>query len=189
MFSERIYTDLVRTFLFMDEKIKKDLDSILKEEKIIIRKFYKEIEPEFEFRAFVKDNKLTALTQYFKSCYNPFIKENKKKILNSIEDKLQEVIKKLNTKENFVVDFVYPKKEGEEVKVIELNPFSNQTNAGLFSWRDEEEKKILNGELEFEFRIQENPISKDEMRKMLSQDIREMIELIEKENQSLCILS
>jgi hypothetical protein len=53
----------------MDEKLKKNLESDFQGEKIIIRRFYQEIEPQLEFRAFVKDLKLTALTQYFKSCY------------------------------------------------------------------------------------------------------------------------
>jgi hypothetical protein len=163
----------------MDEKLKKDLESDFQGEKIIIRRFYQEIEPQFEFRAFVKDIQLTALTQYFKSCYNPYIVENKKTILEAIQKKLVEVIKLLNTKENFVVDFAYSEKE---VMVIELNPYSTQTNAGLFDWKVEKEKKIILGESPFEFRINELPIEKEEMRKMLSKDIRELIETLEKEN-------
>jgi hypothetical protein len=44
--SKRIYYDLTNTLLLLPEKLKKNGEHILENEKIVIRKFFQNIEPE-----------------------------------------------------------------------------------------------------------------------------------------------
>lgn len=131
---------------------------------------------------------MTALTQYFKSCYYKFIPQNKDKILKGIQAKLKELTKVLNTDKDFVVDFVY---SDDEIMIIELNPYGMETASGLFSWRDETDKKVLLGESPFEFRILEKPLTKEEERSSFSKDIRDLLETIDHEHlkDSNCLIN
>jgi len=66
------------------------------------------------------------------------------------------------------------------VFVVELNPFNNYDNAGtggsLFQWRGED-RKILDGDRPFEFRILEKP--REELSQMLFPDWVSLIEKAE----------
>lgn len=174
--SERIYTDLFRSLLFLDEKLKKQKNAEMPRQQIIVRKYY-ETKPEFEFRAFVVNGKMTALTQYFSSVYVEEVKIQKSQIEKQIRTCFEQVQKTLNTSENYSIDFTFGR--DEKVYIIELNPFSEQTAPGLFNWRQDE--CILKGVGgSFEFRIVEKEFSKEEGRKKMNQEIQKILEEIDK---------
>ena len=74
----------------------------------IVRKFY-EIEIDMEFRGFVFNGKLTALSQYNYLVHSQLLNENKSKICQLIEEFYNnEVGKKLTNEKylsNFIIDF------------------------------------------------------------------------------------
>jgi len=114
---------------------------------IIVRE-WKQITELFEFRGFVNNNKLTALTHYFKFCY---AKEIEARALE-LEEKIKtffnkEIANKLKEIEPYTIDFALL---GNKIIVVELNAFGEKINAGLFDWNKDLE--VLTGNSTFEFR-------------------------------------
>jgi len=98
------------------------------------------IEPWQEFRGFVKGRMLVGLSQYNYIINETFpeIKENEDRIVWSIQMKM-EVIKELLPTDDVIIDFIYSNEQFgneivNEVKVLELNPFSIYTDPCLFNW-------------------------------------------------------
>jgi hypothetical protein len=122
--------------------------------KIIIRKWVS-IPPSMEFRGFVHEKKLTALSQYFHIVYFPDLPPQKELIQSRIFH-LFEQIKDIIPVNNFIIDFGVVE---DKVLVIELNPFHDYegcgTDPGLFDWKID--RKIVDGEAPFEFRVREEP--------------------------------
>lgn len=133
----------------------------------LIVNIYVIVNPQLEFRAFVHNNQLTAISQY--DCilsllfllshfdifaylsYYPYLVTNKakiqKQILSFFINTLQPALQSYG---NYVVDFFVgeEEKEGESnVKVVELNSFESWTGGCLFSWTTDRDI-ILNGPLE-----------------------------------------
>ncbi|KAL0476711.1 hypothetical protein AKO1_006159 [Acrasis kona] len=197
--SERVYTDLTRTLLFLDEKHKKNYDHVLEEQSLVLRLFHVMSTPQYEFRIFVKNNGeeyiTTAITQYFKTCRfseemltESNLKHLKTLIVNSCNRVHQIMHQK--TSENYVLDVAYDK-ECDTLHVIELNPFSEATSAALFDWNKPEDKKILLGEAPFEFRVLLENVSRRETRSQLSKEVRNMLDEmfpIEEKKKEKCIL-
>jgi len=122
--------------------------------KVIIRE-WKEITIENEFRGFVFNKQLTALSQYFDTCYFETLKQNNAAIEKTLKQFFEDKIRpRIQFKNNFIIDFCIT--TNKEVLLIELNPFLTTTDSVLFSWKND--KKILTGEKEFEFRVLERPI-------------------------------
>lgn len=118
---------------------------------IVVRE-WNEISPEYEFRGFVYNKKLTAITHYYKFCYVRDILEQKAKYLTIMQNYYEKISPLLP--DNCVLDFcIFPKTE--TVCVVELNPWSVHASSAKFNW--DEDMKILTGESEFEFRISEKP--------------------------------
>jgi len=111
--------------------------------KIIVREF-KPMDPSMEFRVFIFKRKITAISQYCYHLYFPHLVKNKniyKEKIEAFYDQVKDII----PQELCVMDvLILP---DDEIKIIELNPFYNDTGACLFSWI--EDKDILrNGPLE-----------------------------------------
>jgi hypothetical protein len=112
-------------------------------QQVVVREWSPLLRQEYEFRAFVHQNKLTAITQYNQYCYYPRQVAERAHILatlteyweGSVRDKLVEFY------ENYVVDFAIL--EGGGVVVIELNPFDKFTGGGLFVWENTSDFKQL----------------------------------------------
>ncbi|KAL6078085.1 Cell division cycle protein 123 [Balamuthia mandrillaris] len=141
--SERSHEDLLLALEFPEEW----------DMKVIIRKWVN-IHPSMEFRGFVCHKKFTALSQYFHIAYFPQLKQQRNSILANITEcyaKVQDLI----PVDSFIVDFAVL--NDGQVLVIELNPFHNYegcgTDAGLFNWALD--RKIVDGEAPFEFRVRE----------------------------------
>ena len=108
--------------------------------------------PGMEFRGFVYDNKLNAVSQYDDVLYYPNVVRYKEVICTRIKAFFEQHVKEaLQEHKNYVVDFfVGP----EKVFLIEINPFHNGAGACLFTWREHREV-FMNGP--FEFRVVESP--------------------------------
>lgn len=108
--------------------------------------------PGMEFRGFVYNNKLNAVSQYDDVVYYPNVTRHKEVICTRIKAFFEQHVKEaLQEHKNYVVDFfVGP----TDVYIIEINPFHNGAGACLFTWREHREL-FMNGP--FEFRVVQSP--------------------------------
>jgi hypothetical protein len=88
--------------------------------KIIVRE-WKHIQPEWEFRAFIFNNVMTSITQYWSSCYVPQMKAAKEKIGAMMKEFWSTTLKPLIKIEDYTIDFVIDPSTWK-MWVIELNP-------------------------------------------------------------------
>jgi hypothetical protein len=111
-----------------------------------------------EFRGFVFDGHLTAVSQYFIGVHFPELVEQEQTILALIQ-KLFEEIKHLVPVQpaEYVLDIAVDLQH-QRAFVIELNPFGKPDGMGtgccLFKYSDPHDSAILFGDAPFEFRIQ-----------------------------------
>ncbi|KAF0971912.1 hypothetical protein FDP41_009608 [Naegleria fowleri] len=107
---------------------------------IIIREWV-EIPIQHEFRSFVKNGKLTAISQYFDTCYFPELVLHASEIKEKLIDFFNTHIGSSIPMKDYICDFAIS--SDGKVYVVELNPFSSTTDACLFSWS--KDSSILNG--------------------------------------------
>eukprot|EP00026_Physarum_polycephalum_P011495 Phypoly_transcript_11725.p1 GENE.Phypoly_transcript_11725~~Phypoly_transcript_11725.p1 ORF type:complete len:383 (+),score=41.64 Phypoly_transcript_11725:21-1169(+) len=135
--------DEAMSLLLNSQRVNDDLCYILNrfsenwKMQIIIREFV-ELDPSYEFRGFVCNKVLTALTQYNELCFYPHIQGREVELANRIVTFFLTVRDHIpfNT---CVVDFIIL---GDEIKIIELNPFGEMCGGSLFQWS---ERNILQG--------------------------------------------
>jgi len=140
--SDRIQGDMKE---FVEGQVKSDFNVVVRE--------FRTFAPEMEFRGFVYNKKLTALTQYNEFCYFPFLKSHTQEIVNKIEKDFEAMIKAIPLT-NYIVDFVLAPQNDSlssstaeleqdpnlrnldklKVFIVELNPFAEFAGAGLFDW-------------------------------------------------------
>jgi len=121
-------------------------------EHFVIRKWV-DIDVDMEFRGFVHNNTLNALSQYNHLTYFPRLVEMREKIQNLITHFFEKEAKPRleGTFSQYVIDFAITGPSFEKIWVIELNPFLPTTDGALFSW--ERERQILEcGPFEFRLR-------------------------------------
>lgn len=114
--SQRIYEDLQKNTGFGEK---------LYESKIILREWNEEmIElPQFEFRCFVHEKKLNAISQYFCDFKFDDLIAQKEEILKKINEFFNGFCIERIPHPSFVVDFFVSPTKG--VTIIEINPFHN----------------------------------------------------------------
>ncbi|XP_065886483.1 uncharacterized protein [Dysidea avara] len=121
---------------------------------ISVRKWNPDIAryPGMEFRGFVYNNELNAVSQYDDVVYYSNVTRHKEVICTRIKAFFEQHVKEaLQEHKNYVVDFfVGP----SNVYIIEINPFHNGAGACLFTWREHREI-FMNGP--FEFRVVQSP--------------------------------
>jgi hypothetical protein len=150
------------------ERIQGDLDEAVKEATIgggsasslnlIVREFV-DFDTSKEFRGFVHKGRFTALTQYNELCFFPDVVLEKERIKSVVGLFMHDLNLDIPGLDSYVVDLVML--DDGSVRIIELNPFAEFAGAGLFSWLNEADRKILKGRTEnilggylnFEFRI------------------------------------
>ncbi|KAH3755995.1 cell division cycle protein 123-like [Pelomyxa schiedti] len=110
---------------------------------VLVRK-WEQIDPSMEFRVFVHNGMLTAITQYLHSCFFESLVSEKQHIKEKIVQFFDQVLKdKLRPLyKSYVID-LYIRDSGE-VRVIEINPFWNKTSSALFGW-DKDRDIIASG--------------------------------------------
>jgi len=126
---------------------------------IIIRE-WNYIDPSMEFRAFVHDGKLTAVSQYITVCYFENLVKHKKEIQQKIGKFFEEIREPLSKRyRSYVIDFGIVDDElrhhdeddhEQVVKVIEINPFWHYAGPSLMNWEEDRDiiatgKDTLNG--------------------------------------------
>ena len=168
---ERVFHDLNLAMLKQGEE---DLEI-----QCTVRKWDHSIDPLWEFRMIVKDYVPSALTQYHKSVVIPRAKTYKSFLEKRILAEFEGIKDKLSTElRDYTIDFAVVLKDAslqnvpiedgldreEEIKedpvdrvfLIEINHEPPSAGTALFNFRDDEDRKILNGEKPFEFRVLEN---------------------------------
>lgn len=146
--SERVYQDLLLAAVNRPE---------VYDENFVIRKFIP-IDVDMEFRGFVYNGKLTALSQYNYMIYSERLVAKKeaiaKQILDFFNRSVQPKLTSAGFPGEFIIDFAVCNAEADEdswkLWVIELNPFLSSTDGAMFSW--EHERHLLTGEDGFHFR-------------------------------------
>ncbi|XP_052091825.1 cell division cycle protein 123 homolog [Mytilus californianus] len=167
--SERVFQDLLLAVKHKDNF----------NENFIIREFV-DIDVDMEFRGFVFDGELNALSQYNYLLFSKRLNDKKEEISCKIREFFNSVVKpRLKAGkyflQNFVIDFAVTSsgKKGalDKLWVIEINPFLNTTDGALFSW--EKERDILEGKQGFQVRIVQQ--AKPGSLTMMPQSIRELL--------------
>ncbi|KAF7658341.1 hypothetical protein LDENG_00013950 [Lucifuga dentata] len=128
--SDFITHDLVHPFVQCSDQ--DSPDPVINYE-LVLRK-WSELIPGGEFRCFVKENKLIAISQRDYTQYYPHILEHKEKISQAIQDFFSRNIQYKFLDEDSVLD-VYIDSKGK-VWLIDLNPFGEVTDSLLFTWEE-----------------------------------------------------
>ena len=153
--SSRVISDLR---IFLTESEGRDWFDI----KVVVRQFMDDLDIADEFRGFVHNGKLTALSQYQTECYFPNLVAHSGEIAATIQRFFNdELLPKLPdwAREGAVIDFAVI---GHKVFVVELNPFTTCSGACLFDW--EKDHDVLFGTREFEIRVVKEPLDHMEAR-------------------------
>jgi len=168
--SERIYVDILQAFDASAEGIPESKRCSWDLE-LCVRKWETNLREDLEFRGFVKNYELIALSQYNTFVSYPNVVSNKSNIENVIrkffKEKVKSCLQSLHMP-NTVVDFaILVEVEGNfsrssqrlsprlpfsasslassRVVVIELNPFNKRTGGALFTWLSDNELEVTEG--------------------------------------------
>jgi gamma-glutamylcyclotransferase (GGCT)/AIG2-like uncharacterized protein YtfP len=140
--SERVFTDLHDWIRYGEP------------EQVVLRQWQPNMSMEYEFRAYVNNNQLNAISQYDHYCVYP----NLTRMKDTIQEKILTLWEKVHPyvgESSYVIDFAYLEKE-DKLIVIECSPFRTCTGAALFSWKDD--KQVMeNGPLEFRIKTEYHP--------------------------------
>lgn len=161
--SSRVFLDLKRA---MDAKFA--VNCVIRE--------YRLLPPCSEFRVFVVQGKITAVSQYIDCLFFPQLNVEQ---LRSVLLDFQEAVFKKHAAElpiAFVADMSV---ENDRCTIIELNPFIHKTGAALFDWNADKEI-LLNGDCVIRLTSEQDALKKA---KREFQGIREEMEEAAKRNQ------
>ncbi|XP_055958440.1 cell division cycle protein 123 homolog isoform X2 [Patella vulgata] len=100
---------------------------------LVLRKWI-DIQPGMEFRCFVRDNNLIAISQRHHTQFYEFIGKECKEIVTDIMFFYEENIKGKFLDESFVFD-VYRKEKGMVI-LLDFNPFGHVTDSQLYKWKE-----------------------------------------------------
>uniref|UniRef100_A0A673B0E3 Translation initiation factor eIF2 assembly protein n=1 Tax=Sphaeramia orbicularis TaxID=375764 RepID=A0A673B0E3_9TELE len=128
--SDFITHDLTQPFLQCSDQ--DSPDPVINYE-LVLRK-WSELIPGGEFRCFVKENKLIAISQRDYTQYYQHILKQEEPVCQAIQDFFSQHIQYNFLDEDFVFD-VYRDSQGR-VWLIDLNPFGEVTDSLLFSWEE-----------------------------------------------------
>jgi len=120
---------------------------------LIVREWDPNLHPEWEFRVFVNNNRLTSATQYNPLCFVPQITENEAKVKQCIVDFI-EMVKGAITESTYTIDLALsPEITVESTKIIEINAPPPLAGTGLFKWDIEADRKQIREGEHFELRV------------------------------------
>jgi hypothetical protein len=134
--------------LLASERILDDLELALEDtnkwnQKLVIRKWVCDLPLSAEFRGFVRNGTLTALSQYFAPCFFQELQGKE----SDVEVKCKSLLEKIKhlIPSSVVCDFAVL---ADRVLVIELNPFNDYEGCGtsscMFDWK--KDRLVLDGE-------------------------------------------
>jgi len=159
--SYRIWQDITATIQTKVNVDENDDSGI----KIVVRE-WAGISPSLEFRGFVYNGTLNAITSYNRVVCWEGVPERKEEIKNLIVSYWDTIKHRFNESLNkFIIDFAIL--ENNDVTIVELNDFNDYEGCGahaeLFDWNDD--KDILTGKAPFEIRLVEHPLPKHDLEK------------------------
>ena len=131
--------------LLSSERIHFDLNDWIQEggkEMLALREFCEDLCDDLEFRAFIYDNKLTAITQYDHYIKFDHIIQNKDKYQKMIHDYWNKNIKNRIKTPNYSIDFAII---NDKVISIEMSPFMKSTGPCCLKWEIDFEE-MMHGE-------------------------------------------
>lgn len=99
---------------------------------LVLRKWF-DLNPALEFRCFVKDRTLIAISQRDYLKYYTFLEELKDSLGYEIEEFFENYLQDSFPDENFCFD-VYIPEPYDRVYLIDINPFAPSTDPLLFTW-------------------------------------------------------
>lgn len=140
--SERVHSDMLDWLWFGEP------------EQVVLRGWKKEISVDYEFRCYVFNGKLCAISQYDHYCCYPYLYPRKAEFEAKIK-KLWANIHSHVGVDAYCMDFCYLPSRDDFV-LIELSPFLPCTGAHAFRWTNKNDNAILHGIQPFEFRLIES---------------------------------
>ncbi|XP_062012647.1 uncharacterized protein LOC133729179 [Rosa rugosa] len=120
---------------------------------LALRKWYPSLQPEMEFRCFVRNQNLVGISQREATTFYPSLLESKEHLGVLIEDFFMENLRSRFESENYTFD-VYVVKD-ERVKVMDFNPWGAFTLPLMFTWEELEQNDNEQGD-GVDFRIVES---------------------------------
>lgn len=165
----RSTAQIIRSFV-NSERILQDMNVALQRldrfnENVVVRRWI-DIAIDMEFRGFVSNGRLTALSQYNHVLYSERVVTLQSEILHLIETTFNSHIKQLLAPkfQSYVIDFALTggpfahssssSNDPPRLYTIELNPFMPSTDGALFSWRNDGEQLRNGTQVEFRVRRQ-----------------------------------
>ncbi|XP_060603753.1 cell division cycle protein 123 homolog [Ruditapes philippinarum] len=107
---------------------------------LVLRK-WQELNPAYEFRCFVKDNKLIGISQRHNDMYYKFIPENRQEIISDIQAFYYHIVKDNFPDKSYCFD-VYRRCQGK-LLLLDFNPFGRVTDGLLYTWEELESDDLL----------------------------------------------
>ncbi|SCU92728.1 LANO_0E01904g1_1 [Lachancea nothofagi CBS 11611] len=156
--SNYITHDLDRAFdeCYDREEYMEGPESITHE--LILRKWF-DINPALEFRVFVEDSRIVAVSQRDLNYYDyllPLIDTFK----DLLDDFIEETVNPKFPDKSYVCD-VYIPRPFKKIWLIDFNPFARKTDPLLFSWNELVTIKANEADFDFEFRlVHENNVAR-----------------------------
>lgn len=98
---------------------------------LILRK-WQDLNPGYEFRCFVRNNKLIAICQRNHTAYYDFIRHEKADIVSDIQAFFYHMVNLKFPNENYVFD-VYRRDQGK-LLLLDFNPFGQVTDGLMYTW-------------------------------------------------------
>jgi gamma-glutamylaminecyclotransferase len=121
-------------------------------EQIVLRRWEPRLKLENEFRCFVHDGKLVAMSQYDHYCVYPSLFAQVADIEHAVRELWQEMHPHVGVR-SYCFDVAYLADEKRAV-LVELSPYLPCTGPACFSWT--RDRSLLLGEADFEFRLNRN---------------------------------
>jgi hypothetical protein len=121
---------------------------------LVVRR-WAQIAPEMEFRGYVSDGQLVALSHYYKFLFTPAILLKAERVFEAVCSFFEKNIRSIPLQQ-FVCDFVVDRNTFA-VQCIELNPWAPNTSSALFAWDEIELLRRNKGKPEFRFLRQPLP--------------------------------
>lgn len=142
--SERVYSDMLDWLWFGEP------------EQIVLRRWEDGLTQDLEFRLYVHDNRVTAISQYDHYCRHEHLFSLRDKLQVRMEKFWQEVHPLVGVA-SYAVDVGYLP-VSDRLVLVELSPFLRCTGAHCFRWSNPVDVDVLEGRSPFEFRLVENTV-------------------------------
>uniref|UniRef100_A0A0K8SUY7 Uncharacterized protein n=1 Tax=Lygus hesperus TaxID=30085 RepID=A0A0K8SUY7_LYGHE len=125
-------------------KISTDLDTVSGSSKFfVVLKEWQDIHPGSEFRCFISNKELIAVSQRNSSEFHLHIQQNVCTIVSGINDFYRSNVKNVFPLNNYTLDVIW---SPGSIKIVDFNTFGDESvNPGLFSWSELEEMDYIEG--------------------------------------------